>query len=220
MAKTKADAAAWRCEPAGGSTITNNFINICDEEPPGCANPPHASKCTALLDYAASVTCLGRNAIAVRAKIQEQNFQLGTPRKGARLMTTETLELLLNKLPPKARRAFGVPDIQHKLIACAELINAGCSVYLHKHGCETVYDGEILYKGWRDTIKRLWRVSYAQDATNRITTYTYPEEYKDSKGVVLGAEAGIVWSANFIYECANTKQLIKYYHVSLGSHPK
>ena len=94
-----------------------------------------------------SVSCLGRVAIAARAKIQEQNFGLGTPRKDARLMTTETLELLLNKLSPKERRAFRVPDIQHNLIACAELIDAGCGVYLHKHECEIVYEGEVLYKG-------------------------------------------------------------------------
>ena len=64
---------------------------------------------------------MGRDSVAARAKIQEQNFQLGTPRKDARLMRAETLELLLNKLLFKARRAFRVPDIQHNLIACAEL---------------------------------------------------------------------------------------------------
>ena len=134
---------------------------------------------------------IGRNAVAVRAKIQEQNFQLGTSRKDASLMTTEMLELLLNKLPPKAQWAFGVPDIQHNLIACAGLIDAGCSVYLQKHGYEIVYEGEILYKGWRDTINRLWRISLAPDARNCITPYTNPEEYKDSNGVVLGTDAEI-----------------------------
>ena len=118
---------------------------MCEKNAPGVANPPHANKCTALLDCAASVACLGRDAIAARTKIQEQNFQLETPRKDARLMTTETLELLLNKLLLKARPAFRVPDIQHNLITCAELIDAGCLVYLHKHGCEIEYEGEVLY---------------------------------------------------------------------------
>ncbi len=40
LAKAKADAGARRCKPAGGYTVTNNSINICDKEPPGCANPP------------------------------------------------------------------------------------------------------------------------------------------------------------------------------------
>ena len=38
--------------------------------------------------------------------------------------------------------------------------------------------------------------------------------------MIMGTDAEIKWSVNSIYECANTKQLIKYYHASLGSHPK
>ena len=135
-------------------------------------------------------------------------------------MTTETLELILNKLPPKARRAFRVPDTERNLISCAELIDAGCGVYLHKHGRDIVYEGEVLYKGWRDTINRLWQVSLAPDATNRITPPADPKECEVSNGMVLGADAQIKWSVNSIYECARTKQLIKCYHASLGSHPK
>lgn len=45
-------------------------------------------------------------------------------------MTMETMELLLNKLPPKVRQAFRVPDIEQDLIVCAELIDAGCGVYI------------------------------------------------------------------------------------------
>ena len=66
-------------------------------------------------------------------------------------MTTETLELLLHKLPKKAGRAFCVPDIEHNLIAAAELIDAGCVVYLHKYSCNIEYKGEALYMGWHDT---------------------------------------------------------------------
>ena len=36
-----------------------------------------------------------------------------------------------------------------------------------------------------------------------------PEEYDPSSGMVLS-----------VYECENKQQLIKYYHASLGSHPK
>ena len=60
----------------------------------------------------------------------------------------------------------------------------------------------------------------APDATNRITPPADPEEYEESHGMVLGADAQIKWSVNSVYECANTKQLVKYYHASLGSHPK
>lgn len=147
-------------------TVTNNFINVCDKEPLGCDNPPHPNKSTAHVDCAVSVSCLGRLTKAAWAKIQEKKFGLGTPRKDARLMTTEILELLLNKLPPAAQRAFQVPDNEHNLIAAAELIDAGCRVYLHEHGCKIEYEGEILYKGGRDPVNRLWRPNIDPDATN------------------------------------------------------
>ncbi len=60
----------------------------------------------------------------------------------------------------------------------------------------------------------------APDATNRITPSTDPEEHNISQGTVLGAYAYNKWSVNSIYKRANTKQLIKYYHASLDSHPK
>ena len=67
----------------------------------------------------------------------------------------------------------------------------------------------------------MWRINLAPDATNCITPHTSPEEYDASKGLIMGANAKkIKWSVNSIYECANTKQLIKYYHASLDSHPK
>ena len=129
--------------------IANNStnMNICHNDPPGCINPPNLNKTTALLDCAASVSCLGKEAEAALAKIQEQNFALGTPSKGNKIMTTQTLTLLLNKLPISARRVFRVPDIPHNLIAAAELIDAGCEIYLHRHGFGIEYEGETLYKG-------------------------------------------------------------------------
>ena len=106
--------------------------------------PPNPNKTTALLDCAASVSCLGKEAEAALAKIQEQNFALGTPSKRNKIMTTQTLTLLLNKLPISVRRAFRVPDIPHNLIAAAELIDVGCDIHLHRHGFEIEYEGEVL----------------------------------------------------------------------------
>ena len=162
---------------------------------------------------------MGKDAEAALAKIQEQNFALGTPSNG-KIMTTQTLTLLLNKLPIAARRAFRVPDIPHNLIAAAELIDAGCSIHLHRHGFEINYEGEVLYKGWRDIPTRLWRMDISRDDSNKITPDTDPSEYDGSKGMVMAAEATIHWCINAIYQCENTEQLIKYYHASLSSHPK
>ena len=74
----------------------------------------------------------------------------------AAIVTTETLELLLKKLPEAARKAFRVPDTPHNLIAACELVDAGCAVHLYKHSAEIEFEGETLYQGWRDKPSRLW----------------------------------------------------------------
>ena len=70
---------------------------------------------------------------------------------------TETLELLLKKIPEAARKAFRVPDIPHNLIAPYELVDAGCGFHLYKHSAEIEFEGETLYRGWRGLL-RLSRV--------------------------------------------------------------
>ena len=55
------------------------------------------------------------------------------------------------------------------------------------------------------------------EGANRITPYAAPEEYEPSSMMTF---AGIEYHANSIYECENKEQLIKYYHASIGSHPK
>ena len=67
---------------------------------------------------------MGRNAACRRATIQEKNHTLGTPSKTT-ILTTETIELLLIKLPEAARKDFRVPDSPHNLIAGGELVDAG-----------------------------------------------------------------------------------------------
>ena len=88
----------------------SNKVNETDFEPPGCANPPNSEEDTAYLDSAASITILGKKAKCKTAAGQEPNIELGTP-SHVPIKTTKTLELLLNKLPKKARRAFLVEDV-------------------------------------------------------------------------------------------------------------
>ena len=159
---------------------------------------------------------MGRNAECKRATIQKPNITLGTPSNGT-IMTTETLELLLSKLPEEAREAFRAPDIPHNLIAACELVDAGCSIHFYKHGCEIEFEGETLYRGWRDTATRLWRIALTSEGGERLTPYTAPEEYDPS---IMMTYAAINYQVNSVYECQNKQQLIKYYHASLGSHPK
>ncbi|KAL7489105.1 hypothetical protein ACHAW6_014700 [Cyclotella cf. meneghiniana] len=62
--------------------------------------------------------------------------------KGDRQMTTETLLLLLNKLPPMAKEAHQAPGISHKLISAATLADVGCELFFHKTGCEISLQGK------------------------------------------------------------------------------
>ena len=89
-------------------------------------------------------------------------------------MTTDTLELVLSKLPEAARKALRVPDIPHNIIAGGELVDAGCSKYFYKHGAEIEYEGETLYRGWRDKPTRLWIFYITSKGGNRITPDTAP----------------------------------------------
>ena len=82
------------------------------------------------------------------------------------IYTTETLELRLNKLPLKARREFRVPAIPHNLVAVSELVDAGCSVHLHPWGFDIDYEGETIYKGWRERGSRLFRMSLEDEGGN------------------------------------------------------
>ena len=87
---------------------------------------------------------MGRGAHVNISEEQETNKILGTPNKAA-IVTTETLELMLKKLPKAARKAFRVPDIPHDLIADCELSDAGCGVHMYKHSAEIEFEGETLY---------------------------------------------------------------------------
>ena len=147
---------------------------------------------------------------------QSANITLGTP-SGIPISTTETLELLLDKLPPKARKAFRVPSIPHNLIAAAKLCDAGCGVHLYEHFYEVEFEGKTLYRGWRDKASRLWRMALTSKGGNRITPDIQEEDLLSPDGMAM---ATIQYHVASVYECENKEQLTKYYHSSLGSHPK
>ena len=88
---------------------------------------------------------MGNGANHKRATTQEANITLGTP-SGNQIVTTENLELLLKKLPEKARKAFRVSNVPHNLIAAAELCDAGCGVHLYEHHFEIEFEGKSLYR--------------------------------------------------------------------------
>ena len=183
-------------------------------ETPGCTNPNNYKKSTAFLDSAASYTLCQENALVKIAEVQERNKVLGTPEAGSSMQTKKTIELNLPKLPKAARKGFTVPNLTNNLVSVAELADAECGTYFHKHGVEIDFEGEIIGRGWRDKPSRLWRISLTSEGGERITPTTNANEY------ITGSDGIYNIQANAIYECKNKEQLIKYYHASLGSHPK
>ena len=127
------------------------------------------------------------------------------------MSTQKTIELLLPKWPEKARKGYTVPNITNNLVSVAELCDADCTVFFHRHGVDINYEGEIIGRGWRDRPSKLWRISLTSEGVDRITPTT--DWTTDSDGIFN-------IQANSIYECENKEQLIKYYHASLCSHPK
>ena len=137
---------------------------------------------------------MGADASADVAKIQKPNFALNTP-SHVPIYTSETLELRLRKLPAQAREAFRVKDVPHNLVAVATLVDAGCSVHMYYWGFDVDYNGETIYKGWREPNTKLFKMSLSDDGTERIVPETDPSEHDGSKGSVLSA---IKWSVNSI----------------------
>eukprot|EP00957_Ditylum_brightwellii_P199063 15173919-Ditylum_brightwellii.AAC.1 len=66
------------------------------------------------------------------------------------MQTSKTLQLLLSKLPPAARRSFRLNNIMHNLVAVSELCDAGCEVKFNDEEVIITNNKEIISKGWRD----------------------------------------------------------------------
>ena len=110
-----------------------------------------------------------------------------------------------------------MPNVPRNPIAAAKLCDAGCGVHLYKHHCEVEYEGETLYRGWRDKSPGLWRMALTSKVGNRVTPDMVDEDLNAADGMIT---APIQYHVHSIYECDNKEQLIKYKHSSLGSHPK
>eukprot|EP00957_Ditylum_brightwellii_P208849 15359217-Ditylum_brightwellii.AAC.1 len=72
---------------------------------------------------------------------------------GSNMHTSETLNLQLSKLPPKARKGQRL-----KNVAVVELCDAGCRVTFDQTSVVVNKDDKTLVSGWRDNTTRLWRI--------------------------------------------------------------
>ncbi|KAL7483513.1 hypothetical protein ACHAW6_009155 [Cyclotella cf. meneghiniana] len=154
---------ATRSNTMGGTGAYNYELNLIPHlqchlvnssyTTPGCTNPQNLNT-TALLNTGANISLLQTGAPADRTKLQTAPKCITQP-KGS-LVTTESLLLLLNKLPVQARTAHQAPGISNNLLAASELADAGCELIFHKTGCEVIHNGEIILQGWRDPATCLW----------------------------------------------------------------
>ena len=149
-----------------------NTLNCCHlinsrHPTPSCANPSSLTS-TARIDTGTNISLLQTGAPAIRA--DHQTATKSVKPKGS-LTTTETLQLLLNKLPSPAHMAHRSPGISNNLLAASKLADAGCELFFHITGCEVTYNGEIILRGWRDPDTRLWRVSLIPDESTNIVPH-------------------------------------------------
>eukprot|EP00804_Cyclotella_cryptica_P016763 CCRYP_002057-RB/>CCRYP_002057-RB protein AED:0.42 eAED:0.42 QI:0/0/0/1/0/0/2/0/226 len=159
---------------------------------PGCTNPDDLNT-TAIINT-------GANQTQPKAVIQP---------KGP-ILTTRNLILLLNKLPANAKLAYRTPGIKHNLIAASELINAGCKLFFHQHGCEVTLHQEIILRGWRGTNTKLWRISLLPDGGQNVIPQA--THIKDMFKVPTALQA------HSLYKCSNTSELINFYYATMGYH--
>ena len=131
------------------------------------------------------------------------------------MKTTETLDLLLDKLPTTARTSHRCPGITNNILAVSTLCNAGYSILFLEHGVKVEFNGEIVLQGWRDQRNNLWRVPITSEGEGQsIIPSTPPADYNPRQGIIMQS------LINSIYECDNTKDLIRYYHAAFFSPTK
>ena len=199
-----------------------------DESVFGCAPPPNKRQRTSFLDTAASVTCIMEGAPSKDAKIQRKNKLLDTP-SNIPIRTTRTRELLMNKLPPPAKVAFTVPGIPHNILSGPELVDAGCALYLDKYMAEIDYEGETIYRGWRDKPSRLWKFDIDPNDGKSILPLPDNDILDTEEGIILSTmqydvkadmvlsevHEGVNMTINAMYECENKKRVYSIFACSV-----
>ena len=60
-------------------------------------------------------------------------------------------------------------------------------------------------------------MSLTNNGTRRLTPTSKPYLQAPQNGLIM---VMVNWSINSIYKCQNKQELVKYYHSSLGLHPK
>jgi hypothetical protein len=94
---------------------------------------------TAFIDTAASVTLLTPTAPARSTTNNNVQITVLQP-SGAKMTSTQAVNLLLTKLPAEVRLAHRLPGLVNNLLLVAVLCDASCNVFFHKHGCKVTHN--------------------------------------------------------------------------------
>ena len=142
-----------------------NTINISSD----CSNPSNLDT-TTLINTAASVSLLTPQAPANNAITTDVKITVIQP-SGAKMTSTNTVNLLLQALPPKDRLAHRLPGLTNNLLSVAALCDAGCEVFFHRQGCNVTLEGTTIIRGWQDPKNKLWRVKIVGNGWTTSITF-------------------------------------------------
>ena len=117
-------------------------------------------------------------------------------------MAVSYLKPKLKKLPKKARRAFRVKSTHHNIVAIPNPTDEGYLVYTYRTAFEIEYNGEIIYRGWRDAGRnsRLQKISIVDDSMQNAV-HKFEVDLDNPPNDLITTT--IDWGIKPVYECQN-----------------
>jgi hypothetical protein len=105
-------------------------------------------------------------------------------------------------------------SLVNNLLSVAALVNAGCKVFFHCTGCEVMFNGTVILRGWPDPKNKLWRIKIMDE---RWTTNLHvPIPGGDPKPPTIALTTPPTAWANSLYECSTTHKLTHFYYACLN----
>ena len=195
----------WQGNPAGSDLVSNTISIFNDDKPPGCTNPPNTNNITAFLDSAASYKLMGRGTHVKESETQETK-KTGHPKQVYNCDDRNPWVTL--EETPRSRKK-DIQGTRHPPQPDLSLLTSWCrmwGLYLQTQCRNRVWRRNPISRMERQTIQTLEIQPDFQGWEAKHTTHRYR----------------IIWSIQWdgTISLRMQKNLIKYYHASLGSHPK
>ena len=215
----------WQVAPADLQQIevvNKTILAISINYKSSCTNPTDLES-IAFTNTTASVTLLTNKAPTSSTTNTNVHITVLQP-SDAKMTSTHAVDLLLKKLPTDARLAYQLPCLINNLLSVTVLCNAGCEVFLHKHGCEVTLNGETIPRWWRDPKNQLWHVKIVDNGwTTKLTIHDNAMRppiplmiTPTSIAMATPTPDKGTEQANSLYKCSNMHQLMNYYYTRLN----